>query len=108
MYILENCGNKYTFNLIWLITYNCQGYVFKIFANLKKNLNIVKFFSKSPGLTVPNSKKKNGGNSFSVLYQNGSMASIGDTETFSDYVEDMGTDVDKTEFAIMPTVGPGW
>lgn len=36
------------------------------------------------------------------------MASIGDTETFSNYVEDMVTDVDKTEFAIMPTVGPGW
>nr|XP_034301694.1 mucin-3A-like [Crassostrea gigas] len=62
---------------------------------------------KSPGLTVPNSKKKNGGNSFSVLYKDGSMASIGDTESFSNYVEDMVTDVDKTEFAIMPTVGPG-
>lgn len=36
------------------------------------------------------------------------MASIGDTESFSNYVEDMVPDVDKTEFAIMPTVGPGW
>lgn len=59
-------------------------------------------------MTVPNSKKKNGGNSFSVLYKDGSMASIGDTESFSNYVEDMVPDVDKTEFAIMPTVGPGW
>lgn len=59
-------------------------------------------------MTVPNSKKKNGGNSFSVLYKDGSLASIGDTESFSNYVEDMVPDVDKTEFAIMPTVGPGW
>lgn len=82
--------------------------IFLKYVLIKKDLNIVWFFSKSPGLTVPNSKKKNGGNSFSVLYKNGSMASIGDTESFSDYVTDMGTDVDKTEFAIMPTVGPGW
>lgn len=65
------------------------------------------YFSKSPGSTVPNGKQKNGGNSFSVLYKDGSMASIGDNETFSDYVTDLGSAVDKTEFAIMPTVGPG-
>lgn len=43
-----------------------------------------------------------------MLYKDGSMASIGDNETFSDYVTDLGSAVDKTEFAIMPTVGPGW
>lgn len=35
------------------------------------------------------------------------MASIGDNETFFDYVTDFGSTVDKTEFAIMPTVVPG-
>lgn len=42
-----------------------------------------------------------------MLYKDGSMASIGDNETFADYVTDLGSAVDKTEFAIMPTVGPG-
>lgn len=74
---------------------------------IQQDLNIVWFFSKSPGSTVPYSSDKNG-KSVSVLYKDGSTASIGDTETFSDYVEDLGTTVDKTEFAIMSTVGPGW
>eukprot|EP00105_Crassostrea_gigas_P042570 XP_019926718.1 PREDICTED: uncharacterized protein LOC109619908 [Crassostrea gigas] len=55
---------------------------------------------KSPGSTIPNAKEKNGG-SFTVMYKDGSTASIGDTEAFSDY------GVDNTEFAIISTVGPG-
>lgn len=35
------------------------------------------------------------------MYKDGSTASIGDTEAFSDY------GVDNTEFAIISTVGPG-
>lgn len=57
---------------------------------------------------VFNSKKKNGGNSFSVLYKDGFMVFIGDMELFFNYVEDMVLDVDKMEFVIMLIVGLGW
>lgn len=82
--------------------------IFLKYVLIKKDLNIVWFFSKLLGLIVFNSKKKNGGNSFSVLYKNGFMVFIGDMELFFDYVIDMGIDVDKMEFVIMLIVGLGW
>lgn len=68
---------------------------------------MILFFSKSYGPSVPLGKQKNGQGSFSVLYKNNSQASVGDMETFSDYVAALGPTVDKMEFSIQATVNPG-
>ena len=68
---------------------------------------MILFFSKSYGSSVPKGKQRSGGGSFSVLYKDNSQASVGDMETFSDYVTDLGVSVDKMEFSIQATVSPG-
>ena len=68
---------------------------------------MILFFSKSYGPSVPLGKQKSGGGTFTVLYKDNSQASVGDMETFSDYVTDLGTTVDKTEFSIQATIIPG-
>ena len=71
-----------------------------------KTFALILFFSKSYGSSVPSGKQGNG-KSFSVLYKDNSQASVGDMETFSDYVADLGSAVYKMEFSIQATVSPG-
>ena len=63
---------------------------------------MILFFSKSYGPSVPLGKQKSGGGTFTVLYKDNSQASVGDMETFSDYLL-----IDKMEFSIQATVSQG-